>query len=138
VAVWPDDLILTDGNRDPMAFCHYPREPGNPGFAPIIKDPGPDELDTLFGGFGAGIVFYGHHHPRSDIQGTARYVNPGALGCNTVPEARYAITRAGEQGGLDVTLGSETYDWSSVLADFDRKNVPERDVIRRIFFGQPG
>lgn len=45
----------------------------------------------MFGQYGTGLVFYGHHHPTADLGGLAHYVNPGSLGCRTEPLARFVI-----------------------------------------------
>lgn len=132
VAAWPYAIEIPIGNGTILRCSHYAASSSGTGFASIVREPVAADLDRLFANVAADLVFYGHHHPSSDLRGQRRYVNPGALGCH-VPEARFAIVTADGE----VTLGAVPYDWSEVLADFDRRYVPERDVIRRIFFGQP-
>ena len=137
VATWPWGIDIELGSGPRVHCCHYARPASGEGFASVVWNPVPADLDRLFGEVSADVVFYGHHHPRSDLQGIRRYVNPGALGCHTVPEARYAIVtlRDGEQPA--VIFGAAPYDWTPVFAAFESRSVPARDVIRRIFFGQP-
>jgi predicted phosphodiesterase len=131
VAAWPYDLQLDLGSVC-AGFCHYPRGDSGNGFASIIREPSASDLDRLFDRLPGEIVFYGHHHPQSDLNGHRRYVNPGALGCHAVGQARFAILEA-DAGGWNLTLRSVPYDPASVYADLDRRDVPARDDIRRIF-----
>ncbi len=137
VAAWPYVLTL-DLGAIRAGFCHYPRGENDDGFASIVPDPMPDDLDRLFDRAPGDVVFYGHHHPQSDMMGTSgrRYANPGALGCHAVGEARYAILDAG-QDGWSLDLRSAPYDPAPVFADLEQRDVPARDIIRRIFFPVP-
>jgi predicted phosphodiesterase len=136
VATWPpaiDDEIGEIRAR----FTHYAKPDGRGGFASIARDPSPADLDALFGDAGADIVFYGHHHPRSDLTGHARYVNPGALGCHDVAVARFAVLDVSD-GGFEVTFHEAPYDAAPVLRALDDRQVPEREMIRRAFLRFPG
>lgn len=134
VAGWPDDVTM-DFDGVQATFCHYPRSESGDGFVSVANDPSPTVLDDLFGGFGGEIVFYGHHHPRSDFQGIRRYVNPGALGCNAPGQARYAVLTVQDDGPWDVSLRSVPYDARGLLDDYERRQVPARATILRIFHG---
>src|ERR1044071_4317683 len=84
VAAWPYEIVeMISGHK--VGFLHYPRDPKGHGFASIVDNPGVAELDELFAGVRADVIFYGHHHLAADHTGRARYINPGALGCG--PEA---------------------------------------------------
>src|SRR4051794_14470441 len=78
VAGWPYQLMEIIAGLN-IAFLHYPRD-ATGDFVPILREPSREDLDELFAGHEADIIFYGHHHPSADHQGRARYVNPGALG----------------------------------------------------------
>lgn len=134
VAAWPDAVALDVGGVR-ATFCHYPREANASGnnFVPILRDPTVADLDRLFAGFAGDIVFYGHHHPHSDLQGRLRYVNPGALGCNAPGHARYAVLTVADDGAWDVSFRTVSYDVDDVLPDYEARDVPVRDVILRIF-----
>ncbi len=134
VGGWPDAIDLDLGGVR-ATFCHYPLDPAGNGFAPILKDPSAADLDRLFAGIRGDVVFYGHHHPRSDIHGRIRYVNPGALGCNAPGQARFAVLSIEDDGAWDVSLRAVTYDPSGLLPDYETRNVPARETILRIFHG---
>ncbi len=86
----------------------------------------------MFDGTAADVVFYGHDHDAFDGFGDRRYVNPGSVGCSSRAEARFAIVDCGT-GDIRVTFRSVPYDDRSVFADLERRQVPLRDKIRRVF-----
>jgi predicted phosphodiesterase len=137
VASWPYAIEL-EGNGVVMAFCHYPRDDVVSHFVPIVRDPSAADLDRLFADHRGEVVFYGHHHPRSDVQGRARYVNPGALGCNAPGEARFAMLTVHDDGNWNVSPRSVPYDASGLLLDYEQRNVPARETILRIFHAVTG
>lgn len=131
---WPYGFDL-DIDGVVASFCHYPRAADGNGFASVVKEPSVGNLDHLFAGFDGEIVFYGHHHPYSDIQGNHHYVNPGALGCNGPGQARYAVLTVNDDGSSDVSLRSVPYDARGLLDDYEQRQVPARATIIRIFHG---
>lgn len=134
VARWPYTIELEVSGAI-ASFCHYPLDTTGSGFTPIVKDPAPADLDRLFTHHYGEVVFYGHHHPRSDIRGRARYVNPGALGCNALGEARYGVLIIEEDRPWDVSLRSVPYDAGGLLRDYRQRDVPARETVLRIFHG---
>ena len=93
-----------------------------------------DGLDEVFAPYPTPLVFYGHHHPFSDVQGRGRCINPGSLGCAPVAEARYCC--------LDIADGQATvahcrvhYDDAALYRAFEARDVPERTFIYHAFFG---
>jgi predicted phosphodiesterase len=135
VATWPYSLDLAFRDIHTL-FCHYRRADDGSGFTPIIKEPRAQDLDRLFSQTEAQFIFYGHHHPMSDLSGRARYINPGALGCNPEPQARFAILEVSDDARPNLRFGSVPYDPHSMFHDFGRRGVPARETILRIFFGQ--
>lgn len=106
VARWPWSLEEEiEGAR--IAFLHYPLEASRSDFVPIVKCPSAELFDPLFAHYRADLAFYGHHHPASDLRGRCRYVNPGSLGCNTEPIARFAVIDLRTAG---ITSASTPYD----------------------------
>jgi predicted phosphodiesterase len=135
VADWPYALDGEIGGAR-VRFLHYPLTPH--GFAHFRTLETPADADALFGGAGdADVVFYGHHHPFSDLSGAARYVNPGSLGCHHRPLARFAVLEAAGDGHASIAFHAAPYDPAPMLAEFERRGVPERDFILRHFMPQP-
>ncbi len=134
VAGWP--YVIEDqlsGVR--VVFAHYGLDDSGRGFVSVIPHVWPEHLDAMFGRYDADLVFYGHHHPASDLQGRARYVNPGSLGCHSEPLAHFVIF---DCAGSTYTLHHHAvpYDDAPLFAAFEDRAVPEREFIRRIFFGK--
>ena len=95
-ADWPP-LLEHDLEGVRILFVHYALGSVGQDFRPVTKDPTAADLDSLFEFHGAALIFYGHHHARSDQRGRARYVNPGSSGCHCEPIARYCMVEL--QGG---------------------------------------
>lgn len=135
VQKWPYAMSL-DLPGLTVQLSHYAYADLASGFLPIVLEPSPADLDHLFGPLDADLNLYGHHHPRSDLQGRSRHVNPGALGCNVEPRARFAIVEVPNRGAWTLTLRDVGYDWEPVFRDLEQRQVPARETILRIFFGQ--
>jgi putative phosphoesterase len=132
VARWPDVLTETHAQVT-LSFLHYPlRAPHD--FLPILPHPRVDELDNIFAPYPGDVIFYGHHHPFSDQQGRARYVNPGALGCAPTAVARFSVVDISAQQ-WSVTHHSVPYDDTPLYQAFETRGVPERSVLYQFFFG---
>lgn len=136
VAAWPDAICEKLAGTH-VLFTHYARPDSRGGFAPIARDPSAADLDALFAGAGADLVFYGHHHPRSDLTGRARYLNPGALGCHDVAVARFAVLTVEPDGRHGVRFHEAPYDPVPVLRALEERQVPERLLIRQAFLRFP-
>lgn len=115
-----------------VVFTHYGLDDSGENVLPAIIDPSVVDLDGLFAGHDADVIFYGHHHLRSDIQGKARYVNPGSLGCHA-EVARFAVLEYGG-GGYAIRAADVPYDWDAVVDAFRVRDVPEKEFICRTFF----
>ena len=135
VAAWPVIVRETFGGVT-VRFQHYALDRASQNFAPIVPAPTAAELDRLFAPDGDALICYGHHHPASDVQGRARYLNPGALGCHTAPLARFALLTFDGQGSYQVQQRAVPYDPAPFFAAFAERDVPARAEILRAFFGQ--
>ena len=137
VAEWPYVLQAEyEGVR--VACMHY--EPGPPGGAPgnefvgVVRDPGPEDLDRVFGHYGADVVFYGHSHRASDVAGRARYVDLGSLGCYTRALARYAVLEC-RDGRYTLEHRAVPYDDGPLFRDYEALQVPARAFLYKAFHG---
>lgn len=134
VARWPY-VIQEQIDGIELTFTHYGLDDSGRGFVPVIPHPQSEDLDAMFGQFGADLVFYGHHHPTADLWGRGRYVNPGSLGCHTEPLARFVILDCAS-GAYTLQHRAVPYDDRVLFTAFEDRAVPEREIIRRIFFGK--
>jgi putative phosphoesterase len=133
LAAWP--LVLTyefEGVR--IALMHYALDPSGQDFQPVVQNAAVSDLDTLFVPYDAAIIFYGHDHSASDIQGRARYINPGSLGCYSQAVARYCVVEF-HSGEYHIEQRGVPYDDDALYRTFEQRHVPERAFIYRAFFG---
>lgn len=132
MAAWPYEIVATISGRQ-FAFLHYPLDADGGGFAPIIPDPSGEDLDALFAGQQAEVIFYGHHHPVADHTGRAHYVNPGSLGCGPDASARFAILDLEGDGVPVIQHHAVPYDRSWLHEALVHRQVPAHEFVRRAF-----
>ncbi len=133
IAGWPF-MIEHEYERVKVAFAHSGLGESGRDIQGISRNAGPAELDGLFAAQDADLVFYGHRHEPSDVQGQARYINPGSLGCSPTAAARYCIVQF-SQGHYQVEHRSAVYDDAGLFRAFEERQVPDRELIYRTFFG---
>ncbi len=114
-----------------VALLHYALAESTAEFLPALRDPSSRDLDRLFGPYQADLVLYGHSHRASDIQGQARYFSPGSLGCFSEAMAQFAVLEVRSDGTYELSRHAVPYDDTGLLAEFERRGVPERDFIIR-------
>jgi predicted phosphodiesterase len=142
-AQWPYVIAqVVEGVR--LTFTHYGLQKGGlqkglqkgrPAFAPIIGDPTPADLEEMFAPHESDILFYGHHHPASDIAGEhCRYVNPGSLGCQPEAVAPFVVLVC-ENGRYQLSKHMTLYEDAPLFQAFEQRRVPERAFFYRAFFG---
>ncbi len=131
VSRWPYEWTLEQGGKR-FSFLHYPYLSGFQ-FIPIIAEPSAFSLDPVFSA-NADLYFYGHDHRASDIQGRARYLNPGSLGCSETPSARYLMVTISTRSVL-IEPRQVPYDDVPLFQAFESKQVPEKEFIYKRFFG---
>ena len=129
---WP--YALTDTIADNrFAFLHYPRDPESDGFVSIVEHAITEDLDVLFTGVRADVVFYGHHHPAVDTTGRKRYINPGSLGCGAEAVARFTVIDAERSGIPVIHHHAVRYDRSPLHTALARRGVPDAEFLRQAF-----
>jgi len=135
VAAWPPAIEARFGDTG-VAFVHYGLAGAAGHLVPNKPDPNPAELDAMFAAHRGEIVFFGHDHTPLQRRGCRLYVNPGSLGCCDRPEARFALLDV-EDADYRIETHAVPYDDADLFRAFERRRVPERDFIRRGFFGRP-
>jgi putative phosphoesterase len=132
VAAWPYSTRI-DSPAGAVELLHFPRRAENDFLLPNEAPKSAEAAGRLFA-TDARFLFYGHNHEPADLQGTTtRYINPGSLGCAPEPVARIAFLVLHEYEQWKLTTSIIRYDPTELLVEFDRRGVPERDFIRRVF-----
>lgn len=100
-----------------------------------IVEPGLENIIALFKGSEADLICFGHHHPVHFFEGKDTiFVNPGSLGCNATPTARYSVVEI-TRNNVSVSLEKVSYDNTEFLESYEILQVPERDFLIKIFHG---
>ena len=131
VQQWPF-FIDFQVDKIKLTFRHYGLNQNKDWFKPIVKNPSAKDMDQIFDDVEADIVFYGHHHPQSEIDGQRRYINVGSAGCHDRSEVRIGILEV-EDDIVDFHHKSVQYEDGSLIQEFDKRDVPARDLIRKVF-----
>lgn len=132
---WPYELAVEVGDAT-ATLVHYARTPSG-GFA-HLRRPTAEDFDRLYADLAGGVVVFGHDHRPYDLSfGGRRFLNPGSLGCHDRPEARALVLAPAGAGNVEVSRLAIPYDDAALLADFDRRRVPEREFIRQAFVRRP-
>jgi predicted phosphodiesterase len=118
-----------------VTFLHYPLRDDSGKFKAILKNPTPSDLDELFKDIKSDIIFYGHHHPFTDVEGRARYINPGSLGCSQDSMARFTILEITKEE-YSIEHKAVPYSKEQIFYGLENREVPEREFISKIFFGK--
>ena len=131
---WQRKMILERGVR--ILFTHYGLADNEQDYLHEPWDPKPNDLDVWFKRFNTDLVLYGHIHRYEDGIGSSgtRYVNPGAVGVQNSGHANFVICNIHEEDGT-FTIEHHTvfYDRKAVTQAFRKKNVPNREILIKIF-----
>jgi putative phosphoesterase len=120
-----------EGKR--LLFVHYHLDAYNK-FLPMDNEPSAEKLDGIYKGFAADIVCFGHRHTVHHFETKHRiYLNPGSLGCNHQPLARYAVLNI--KGQIQVQLREVRYDNKEFLKKYELLDIPDKDFILKFDHG---
>lgn len=133
VEQWPF-VLETEFEGVKTEFVHYGLTSSKDDFKGVVRNPTMVDLDKMFDGWEAEVVFFGHDHSPSDVEGNARYINPGSLGCCKEALARYIIADY-ENNQVLIRKCSVKYDDKELYDVFEGRDVPEREFIYKVFFG---
>ena len=137
----PRQINTQFGNKDALiVHYHYQRDRqdqhiSQDPFSPIV-DPQLETIQTLFADCPDYFITFGHHHPVHYFHTPEKWwVNPGSLGCHVKSEARYALVHITDEG-LICNLHAVPYDRDSWLTLYEKRKVPDREFILKVFHGQ--
>lgn len=119
-------------NDKSITFQHYGYDERTNWFKAHIKYPTTSDLDKMYDNDDSDMIFYGHNHLESDIQGRCRYVNLGSAGCFSKPEIRLGILEISNQN-MKLSKFSIPYDDNGLMEAFETRQVPARKFITKVF-----
>jgi len=134
--------IHTNIEQVPTILTHYHIKPekldehiSKDPFSEIVQ-PTLEHLADLFHDYRANLVCFGHHHPVHLFRTTTKvFLNPGSLGCNHEPLARYGIGNF-NLGSISIELKEVQYDNTEFLNQYKKLQVPDYKAILKIFYGK--
>lgn len=126
----------------PIVFVHYHmteekrhKHISEDPFSRIVF-PTEQNLLQLFHDYNETLICFGHHHPVHFIQTEhTTFFNPGSLGCNDKPIARYGIIQLYDRN-YSLSVEEVPYDWTKYISRFEELKVPDYKSILSIFYGQ--
>jgi predicted phosphodiesterase len=130
--------------RDDISFLitHYPFKQGKKEspisedpFLAIIRNPTLELIEQAFGAHSYDFITFGHHHILHDFKGEiTHFVNPGALGCSTTAEARYALIYV-DNHKVHVVFKSVPYDRQRLIKAYKEHHIPDSVFLMKAFHG---
>ncbi|MEH7306323.1 metallophosphoesterase family protein [Neobacillus drentensis] len=125
----PTALIHYHIKKD-MLTEHISKDP----FSQIVE-PSYKHLNHLFNDFDEKLICFGHHHPVHLFQTDEKaFLNPGSLGCNNEPFAKYSIVNF-DSGSISIELQEVQYDRMKFLHQYQKIQVPFYKAFLKIFYG---
>lgn len=127
-------------NTSVLLGIHYHIEP-HLLEAPIIEEPFHrileptlENMESMFRAYPADIIVFGHHHPEHLFQTDNKIMlNPGALGVSKENTAPYAVIDFSSSNPV-VTIHHVAYDKEAFLQKFEALQVPQRDILFKLFY----
>lgn len=127
----PRIYILNKGNLN-ILMIHSRKEDIND--MPLIYTNNIDEFANDYEEFNSDIVLFGHTHEKLYIEYEKKiFINPGSLGFSKNGTADFAIISIDENKIIECDFLSLKYDKNSLLKDYDKNNVPDKEYILKNF-----
>ncbi|QUG40331.1 metallophosphoesterase family protein [Psychrobacillus sp. INOP01] len=99
-----------------------------------ILEPTLENTISMFGAYPADIICFGHNHPEHLFQTDNKILlNPGALGVSKGNTAPYAIIDFAFVKP-EVTIHHVAYDKVAFLQKFETLQVPQREILFKLFY----
>lgn len=117
-----------------VVFLHYALDESGKDFLSIERNPTPILLDALFATVRAKLICYGHTHYLSDLVGRKRYLSVPSLGCQPTAVAPYMMVTI-QSSEMMIEQFRVSYDDKAFLQAYDKRQVPERHMLRKRFLG---
>jgi predicted phosphodiesterase len=118
-----------------ILFCHYPFIIEDGKFKCFINFD--DKIDkSVFSETDADLYVFGHQHKGSDKVDSEgiRYINLSSAGTTRGNETTYSIIQI-HDNSFEVIMKNVRYDRSKTIVKMDQLGVPEKEFIKRVFFG---
>lgn len=100
-----------------------------------ILEPTLHNMEKMFAHYPADIICFGHNHPEHLFKNEHQiYVNPGALGVSKGSTAPYAIIDFAKLKQPIIQIHHAPYDKKAFLQRFETLQVPQREIMFKLFY----
>jgi|GEM_PF-3239646 len=105
-----------------------------PALNPVLNEIKEKGCDRIY--HAGDLICFGHIHPRQfNLKYHGRhFLNSGGVGFSKNGSASYAIIDI-KAGGFEIAIEKVMYDREPLLRRYDELEIPDRDLIRKVFFG---
>lgn len=133
IKTWKDKIeTVINGSR--CLFIHSPFKTAEPYNDYIhIGNMNNKEIENTFIKYKADIIFFGHTHVFLDINAKSRYINPGSVGCHKSNMAFFTVIEF-DHNETNILNYQLEYNKNELLEELEIREVPARDLIKKIFF----
>ena len=123
--------LFIEGQK--IIITHYART--NTKFTTIENNRTTENMLNLFSYLDADIIIFGHDHSGYIYKGNKTLINIGTLGCTNlnVGKAKFGILTI-DHNNIDIQEYLIDYDITPEIKKMDELNVPDKELIKRIFF----
>lgn len=127
-----EQYVELEGKR--IYIAHYSMDADHQ-YVNYTPNPTVSDLERMFPEIEADVILYGHDHVANVVKDDKWYINCGSAGC---PGREKNTARAGIlklDGEIEFEPVCITYDVSKTIEDIDRFNYPDKDNIKKYFYG---
>ncbi len=119
-----------------LTIVHFALDSSGRSFKRVNLRKADEEILDLFDTIPGDLVCFGHIHPRQfNLRYCGRhFLNSGGVGFSKDGKAFFAIVDI-ESGGFEISVEEAEYDRGPLLRRYDELEIPDREFIRKVFFG---
>ena len=102
---------------------------------PLIYTENLDNFVDDYKEFETDIILLGHTHEKMYVEYNGKFIiNPGSLGCSRTLSADFVILKLENRKIIVCTFKSIEYDRKELLNDFEKQDVPDKELFEKEFF----
>ena len=102
---------------------------------PLIYTENLDNFVDDYKEFETDIILLGHTHEKMYVEHNGKFIiNPGSLGCSRTLSADFVILKLENRKIIECTFKSIEYDRKKLLNDFEKQDVPDKELFEKEFF----
>ena len=102
---------------------------------PLIYTENLDNFVDDYKEFETDIILLGHTHEKMYVEYNGKFIiNPGSLGCSRTLSADFVILKLENRKIIECTFKSIEYDRKELLNDFEKQDVPDKELFEKEFF----